>query len=97
MPKDNRRIHSAIRHGSTTYKDGMEDELAAAASQEQLERLASRGAISGDWTSAAPAVEAEETAADVEEAEVEVEVEEETVEEAAPKPKRGSKKAAPKK
>jgi hypothetical protein len=57
MAKDNRKIHSGVRHKGTTYTDGMEDELAAAASGKQLERLAERGAISGNWQSSAVEVE----------------------------------------
>lgn len=49
MPKDNRKIHSAVRHGGKPYKDGMEDELAAVMGEDQLQRLAEKGAISGNW------------------------------------------------
>jgi hypothetical protein len=50
MPKDNRRIHSGVRHNGTTYKAGMEDELSEVLSQKQLDRLTERGSISGNWT-----------------------------------------------
>jgi hypothetical protein len=50
MPKDNRRIHSGVRHNGTTYKAGMEDELSEVLSQSQLDRLGERGSISGNWT-----------------------------------------------
>lgn len=49
MAKDNRKIHSGIRHEGTTYKAGMEDELSEVMSQKQLDRLADRGAVSGNW------------------------------------------------
>lgn len=49
MAKDNRKIHSAVRHEGTTYKDGMEDELAEVMGEDRLQRLAEKGAISGNW------------------------------------------------
>lgn len=95
MPKDNRRIHSGVRHEGTTYKAGMEDDLAAAVGQAGLERLASKGAISGDWSSSAGAKPVvEETAETVDAGEEEIE-EAETV---AEKPaKKGARKPATKK
>ena len=49
MPKDNRKIHSGIRHQGTVYSSGMEDELAEAMNKKQLAAMAEKGAISGDW------------------------------------------------
>jgi hypothetical protein len=57
MAKDNRKILSAVRlhadretgTGRTVFRDGMENELAEAASQEQLDGLVKSGALSGDW------------------------------------------------
>lgn len=40
---------------SLTYKDGMEDELAAAFTQEQLDAMVERGDITGTWKSTKPA------------------------------------------
>jgi hypothetical protein len=52
MPKDNRTIHSAIRAADgTVYAEGMEDELAGAYSQTELEALVESGALSGEWSS----------------------------------------------
>lgn len=59
MAKDNRKIHSGVRLGGTTYTDGMEDELAGAASAKQLKRLVEKGAISGEWSSSAAPLEDE--------------------------------------
>ena len=39
------------KFASLTYKDGMEDELAAAFSQEVLDRLVATGSLQGDWKS----------------------------------------------
>jgi hypothetical protein len=55
MAKDNRKIHSGIRHEGTTYKAGMEDELSEALTQKQLNRLTEKGSISGNWKGSAPA------------------------------------------
>lgn len=70
MAKDNRKIHSGVRHEGTTYKDGMEDELAAVMGEDQLQRLAEKGAISGNWVSTAVVADeetaSEETAAETE-------------------------------
>lgn len=49
MAKDNRTIHSGVRVGSETFVDGQEDELAAALSPRDGERLLASGAIDGDW------------------------------------------------
>lgn len=57
MPRDNRKILNAVRGpNKQLFKDGMEDELAAAASQERLEQLKRDGVISGDWTSSQGAI-----------------------------------------
>lgn len=59
MAKDDRRISQAIRMPATdktsriTYKTGMEDELAAVATLEQLKGWQESGAIEGNWKSAA--------------------------------------------
>jgi hypothetical protein len=39
MAKDNRTIHSHIRHGGKVYKPGMEDDLEAAVSSAGIQRL----------------------------------------------------------
>lgn len=39
------------KFASLTYVSGMEDELAAAFSQEQLDKFLAIGSISGDWKS----------------------------------------------
>lgn len=101
MPKDNRKIHSGVRHNGTVYKDGMEDELADALTQKQLNALAERGAISGNWTGGAAeeetdAVDDVETEEEVEEEGAENEEVEEEVEEEV-KPARATKKPAAKK
>lgn len=57
MAKDNRKIHSGIRHEGTTYKAGMEDELSENLTQKQLDRLTEKGSISGNWTGAADDVD----------------------------------------
>lgn len=57
MPKDDRKIVSAIRmpadregkRARRTFKAGDEDELAEAATKSQLTRYAEEGAITGDW------------------------------------------------
>lgn len=61
MPKDNREIIHGIRvmkpkeghriAQSITYASGMEDELAAAYSQTELDTMKERGDITGDWKS----------------------------------------------
>ena len=62
MAKDNRTIIHGIRALKTpaegrrvaqsiTYASGMEDELAAAFSQAQLNAMKERGDITGDWKS----------------------------------------------
>jgi hypothetical protein len=95
MAKDNRKIHSGVRHKGTTYTDGMEDELAAAVSGKQLERLIERGAISGNWQSSAAEVEEVETEDELTDDDSEEEVEEETEE--APAKQTAAKKSASKK
>lgn len=55
MSKDNRTIHSHIRHGGKVFSPGMEDELQAAVSSTELERLQDKGAISGNFTGSAKA------------------------------------------
>ena len=62
MPKDNRKIHSGVRHGGTTYTEGMEDELAEVMSADQLQRLTDKGSISGNWGLPAEAETKAETA-----------------------------------
>lgn len=63
MAKDDRAILSSIRmplgegKSRVTYGPGMEDELAAAASPEQLRSWLDSGAIAGNWTKAAKAKE----------------------------------------
>lgn len=42
------------KFASLTYTDGMEDELAAAFSQDVLDRLVATGSLSGDWKSTKP-------------------------------------------
>lgn len=60
MAKDNREILHGIRMPiskdasggerlAKLYKPGMEDELASALSQEQLDAAVERGDLSGDW------------------------------------------------
>ena len=49
--KDNRAIKSLVRLGGQKFPAGQEDELAAAATQEQLDYLLERGAIEGTWKS----------------------------------------------
>jgi hypothetical protein len=60
MAKDDRQILHGIRSGiakgaegkdksATTYKAGMEDELAAALSQEELDAAVERGDLAGTW------------------------------------------------
>lgn len=62
MAKDNREIIHGIRAmkprddtrripQSITYASGMEDELAAAFTQKQLNEMKARGDIAGDWKS----------------------------------------------
>lgn len=62
MAKDNREIVHGIRvmlpaqegkklPQSRTFSSGMEDELAAAFSQRQLDAMKERGDITGDWKS----------------------------------------------
>lgn len=61
MPKDNREIIHGIRvlkpteghrvAQSMTYKSGMEDELAAAYTQAELDAMKERGDITGNWKS----------------------------------------------
>lgn len=53
--KDNRTIKSAVRFGSQVFSAGDEDGLAEFASQEQLDDLAERGAIEGNWKAAGKA------------------------------------------
>lgn len=48
--KDNRVIKEGVWVGGTLYaKDGDEDALAAALTQDQLDRLVESGALVGDW------------------------------------------------
>lgn len=47
------------KFASLTYKDGMEDELAAAFSQDVLDKLVATGSITGTWVSTKPAEEEE--------------------------------------
>lgn len=68
MAKDNRTIHSHIRHGGKVYKPGMEDDLEAAVSSAGIQRLIEKGAISGDFKGGKKATKAEATAAPAEEA-----------------------------
>ena len=62
MAKDNREIVHGIRAlkpnaegrrlpQSITYSSGMEDELAAAFTQKELNAMKERGDITGDWKS----------------------------------------------
>jgi hypothetical protein len=60
MAKDNREIVHGIRvlvekntknAQSVTFKSGMEDELAAAFTQKQLDAMKQRGDITGNWKS----------------------------------------------
>ena len=61
MAKDNREIIHGIRAlkpteghrvaQSITYASGMEDELAAAYTQKELDAMKERGDITGDWKS----------------------------------------------
>lgn len=61
MPKDDRKIIHGIRviksknpkgnAQSMTYKSDMEDELAAAFSQAELDAMKERGDITGNWKS----------------------------------------------
>lgn len=61
MAKDNREIVHGIRQlvaknpkgnaQSMTYASGMEDELAAAFSQAELDAMKERGDITGNWKS----------------------------------------------
>lgn len=61
MAKDNREILHGIRitikrenqkiASSFTYKSGMEDELAAAFTQKELDQMKERGDITGNWKS----------------------------------------------
>lgn len=61
MAKDNRQIVHGIRAmkpqedrrlpQSITYASGMEDELAAAYTQKELDAMKERGDITGDWKS----------------------------------------------
>lgn len=61
MAKDNREIVHGIRTmkpreggrlpQSITYSSGMEDELAAAYTQKELDAMKERGDITGDWKS----------------------------------------------
>lgn len=64
MAKDNREIVHGIRvikaknpkgnAQSVTYASGMEDELAAAFSQEELDAMKERGDITGNWKAIKP-------------------------------------------
>lgn len=49
MAKDNRKILQGVRVGKTVYRDGQEDELAAAVDQSTLDRLMDKGHLGGDW------------------------------------------------
>lgn len=61
MAKDNREVVHGIRvlksknpkgnAQSMTYASGMEDELAAAFTQKELDAMKERGDITGDWKS----------------------------------------------
>lgn len=68
MAKEHRKIVSAIRVPPSegverrTYKEGEEEEFAAVATPEQIDRLAASGAITGDWGQKAVADETEEAA-----------------------------------
>lgn len=101
MAKDTRKIHNGVRHNGTVYKSGMEDELAAALSAKQLDRLVEQGALSGAWQSSAAEVEEAETAEltdDVDDGEAETEEGEETeVKKASSSKKSAAKKPAAKK
>ena len=68
MAKDNREIVRGIRAlqakgkgnaQSLTYASGMEDELAGAYSQKELDAMKQRGDITGNWKSTKGAVKAE--------------------------------------
>jgi hypothetical protein len=51
MAKDNREILSTVRVGrDQMFGAGQEDELAAALSKEDGERLIEAGALQGDWS-----------------------------------------------
>jgi hypothetical protein len=56
-------ITRSIRHGSKVFKPGMEEELASAATPEQLHRLTEMGMISG-FEIKSKAAEAKPAAAD---------------------------------
>ncbi len=58
MPKDNRTILNGVRVGAKVFTDGMEDELAAALDQKQLDRLIDKGHIAGDFKTMAVKKEA---------------------------------------
>jgi hypothetical protein len=73
MAKDNRTIHSHIRHGGKIYKPGMEDDLEAAVSSAGIERLIEKGAISGDFKGGKKATPAEPAPAELGEAAVQEE------------------------
>jgi hypothetical protein len=50
VAKDNRKILNSVRFSrDKVFHPGMEDELAAAASPEQLARLTEKGVITGDF------------------------------------------------
>lgn len=51
MAKDDRKIISGIFGDEGKFVEDQEDELAAAMTQEQLDRLKEAGAIEGKWTS----------------------------------------------
>lgn len=54
MPKDNRKILNSVRGGAgQVFRDGMEDELAAALDQKRIDELVAGGVLAGDWTSLA--------------------------------------------
>jgi hypothetical protein len=97
MAKDNRVIHSGVRHEGTTYTAGMEDELAAAAGQKLLNRLAKKGAISGNWSSSAKVAPVEVADDDDFNDDDENEEVEDAEVEAAPAKKSASKKSSSKK
>lgn len=85
MPKDNRLILSGIRVGDTVYVEGQEDELSAALSQEQLDRLMDKGALGGDWKAGKAAKVAEAPKGEMAAETARAETETKTSETAAPK------------
>lgn len=61
MAKDNKTILSSVRFGrDKVFHPGMEDELAKAASAEQIQRLSEKGSITGFTTAKEPEAKTEE-------------------------------------